>query len=68
MLTTKMYLHSSKEQSYDKGVELGLKGEALEYFMYTCYEVELDVVVDKKNGEAFITAVNNVKLPTKVKA
>lgn len=38
-METTIYLHSRKESMYERGVELGLKGEALEYFRFACYQL-----------------------------
>lgn len=59
MLTTTVYLHSSKEAMIDKGNQLGLIGPALEQFMYTCHEVKVDLEVDEKTGLAKITHVDD---------
>ncbi len=61
----KVYLHSSKESMYDKGVNLGLKGDALNKFMYACYEVELTLDIDRTNGEYNIVAVNGLPVNSK---
>ena len=62
MITTKMYLHSSKEGNYDDGVELGLHGKALDNFAYALYEVEFDVEIDEKTGDCRIVSVDGRKL------
>lgn len=60
-----VYLHSSKESNYETGKQAGLEGDALEYFMYACYEVKVDLDVDKKTGQAKIVAVDDCKLEAK---
>ncbi len=52
-----MYLHSSKEYSYESGEEIGLDEDALDEFMYALYEVgfELEVEMD---GSYKIVAVD----------
>jgi hypothetical protein len=57
-MLVKVYVHSSKESTYDQGVKIGLSGEALEMFKYTAYEVELLVDVNEDTGESTIVAVN----------
>ena len=64
---TNVFLHSDKETMWNKGEELGLDGKALEKFMYTGYEVKIEVEVDIKTGEAFATYIQGVKLETPVK-
>lgn len=55
------YLHGSKEQAYDKGMELGLKGEALSSFKYAFSEVQLTAEVDE-SGRAKIVEIDGVPL------
>ncbi len=57
-----IYLHGSKESNYETGQELGLKGKALEYFCYACYEVKVTVEVNEKTGAATIVAVDDKEL------
>lgn len=52
-----IYLHSNKESMLEKGEELGLTGDALNYFMYTCSEVKIELQVDRE-GHAVINKVN----------
>jgi len=68
MIKTKVYVHGTKESMYDKGVELGLTGEALDNFKYTGYEVELEIEVNKETGDSTIIAVNDVPLVKGVEA
>ncbi len=56
------YLHSNKEAMYELGKESGLKGEALEYFMYALYEVRVDLEVDEETGKATIDKVDGISL------
>jgi hypothetical protein len=53
----KVYLHSSKDEMYAIGEKIGLKGKSLENFMYACYEVEIELKVDK-DGNSEITSVD----------
>jgi hypothetical protein len=62
----KIYLHSSKEEMRDNGEELGLTEKQLEKFIYTGYEVSLDIEVDE-TGTAWATHCMGVKLEKKVK-
>lgn len=54
-----VYVHCDKETMYEKGQSLGLTGQALDKFMYACYEVKLDLEVDEKTGLARITHVDD---------
>ena len=53
-----VYLHSSKESMRDQGETAGLKGKALDNFMYACYEVKIGLEVDDK-GNARIISVDD---------
>ena len=66
IVETKLYLHSSKESMADNGDELGLKGEAMDRFIYTFYEIGFDVEVDTETGEAFATTMDGVPLKEKL--
>jgi len=44
---TSVYLHSSKDSMYEKGEELGLSQEAINKFMYCCYEIEIEMDVNE---------------------
>lgn len=61
-----VYLHSTKESMRDKGEQLGLKGPALENFMYACYEVEIELEVDEATGNAKIVAVDQRAVAPKI--
>lgn len=61
-MKTTVCLHSSKEYMYEIGSELGLSGEALDMFKFACYEVEIELEVDEKTGEATITSVDGKEL------
>lgn len=65
-LQTKFYCHSSKESNYEQGEELGLKGEALDNWRYTGYEVAFDIEISE-DGSTVATHVNGVALVTPVK-
>jgi len=58
MIKTKAYLHSTKEDMYYKGTELGLTGKALESFMYALYEVELELEIEENTGKYRIVAID----------
>lgn len=61
-MTATIYLHSTKESNRDVGQELGLTGEALNGFMYACYEVKLTLEVDEVTGDSVITHVDDRKV------
>jgi hypothetical protein len=54
-----VYLRGSKEDFYSKGEELGLKGEALENFTYSCYEVKIGLDVEEKTGFSKIVSIDD---------
>lgn len=54
-----VYLHSSKETMCDYGKEFGLEGEALDNFMYCCYEVAISLEIDTKTGKYKILKVKD---------
>jgi hypothetical protein len=54
-----IYLHSDKCSVYDKGEAAGLKGEALDKFMYAGYEEKLTYEVDANTGEYTLVKVND---------
>ena len=58
-IQTTVYLHSSKESMYEKGQELGLRGEALNLFCYCCYEVAVLIEVNTATGTYEILAVDD---------
>lgn len=53
-ITVVDYLHSSKEEMLDLGEQHGLKGAALDNFMYALYEVKLELEVDMQTGDSKI--------------
>jgi len=53
-----VYLHSSKDSMHEKGVSLGLSGDALDKFRYACYEVKIGLEVDDVTGDAVIVNVD----------
>ena len=61
------YMHESKNSGRRKGEEIGLSGEALEYFRYVGYEIKLNLEVDKDTGETWITGVEDNYLKEKVR-
>ena len=50
-----------KEDNYDKGKELGLTGQALDDFMYCCYELEVTLVIEQ-DGSTIMTHVDGTEL------
>jgi len=54
-----IYLHGSKEGNTDLGQRIGLKGEALNKFMYACYEVKVDLRVNMETGDAEIIKIDD---------
>lgn len=64
-MKTIIYLHSSKESNYEHGEKLGLKGEALNMFMYGCYEVAVEVEVNEATGETEIISVDGLAVAPK---
>jgi len=59
-MKAKTYLHSDKETMWLLGEEIGLKGDALTKFCYTLYEVEVELEVDPKTGEAEIVSFKEI--------
>lgn len=59
-----IYLHGSKEANHDQGEALGLEGEALNNFMYSCYEVKIEGDVNTATGEFAITHVDGREIIT----
>ena len=51
------YLHADKESNYEEGQEMGLTDTALDKFVYTCYELHLNLEVDPNTGEAKMVGV-----------
>ena len=51
------YLHGSKESNYEDGRELGLSDEALDNFVYTCYELAIQLKVNPMTGKSKMTGV-----------
>ena len=62
MNTTDIFVHTSKEYMWDKGMEIGLSQDQLNIFMYVGYEVRLTIEVDENTGDAVIVAVDGRKL------
>lgn len=60
----KVYLHSSKESMRETGEDADLTEAQLNRFIYALYEVEFDLLVDKK-GNVEITKVNGQELKDK---
>ncbi len=54
-----VYLHSNKEEMWDQGEKIGLKGEALRKFKFACYEVKITLNVNEDTGDASIVAVDD---------
>ena len=57
----KEYLHQDKESNIVKSEELGIDIINTD-FIYSLYEVELDMEVDIDTGESWILKVNGVDL------
>ena len=57
-----IYLHSDKDSMYEKGMKLGLSGEALSMFKYACCEVTVTIEVDPATGFASIVEVDGRKV------
>ena len=60
-LTYKAYLHNDKGSNYDKAREFGLDNdkEFMDKFVYSLYEIELDMEVDTKTGESWILGIGD---------
>jgi hypothetical protein len=56
MLKTKIYAEISRESAYEKGEQLGLKGEALRMFSFF-NEVELEIEIDDDGVVTKTTAI-----------
>lgn len=56
-----LYVHSTKEASYDAGKKAGLSGEALERFKFAGYEHKITYLVDKE-GHAFAIAIDDRRI------
>ena len=54
-----LYVHSFKENNYDLGVKLGLKNDALNFFLFACNEVKLTLDVNEETGKAVIVKVDD---------
>ena len=69
-LTYKAYLHSDKESNYDKAEEFGLDDnkEFMDNFIYSLYEVELNMEVDIETGETWFLGIEGFKLDKPVTA
>ena len=57
-----VYVHSTHDQMYYKGVELGLTGDALEMFKFACSDVRVELSVEPKTGVARIVSVDERKV------
>ena len=63
--TVDVYMHASRETVYEQGRELGLAGQALEYFAYTGYEEKITYAVNMETGESTPVALNDRELKAK---
>ncbi len=54
-IKTKIHAYVDKESAYDKGVAIGLAGEALEMFVHF-NEVELEIEIEESGIVSKITA------------
>lgn len=59
MITTDIYVHSSRDTMFDRGERLGLTGEALKLFSFVGCEVKLTIEVNEETGDAVIVAVDD---------
>ena len=57
-MRTTIFLHSSKDDNYEKADEMGLTGGAARMFAFACCEVEIELEVDMETGEAEIMLVD----------
>jgi hypothetical protein len=57
-----IYVGRDKSSNYEEGKRLGLTGEALEMFVYACYEVALGIDVDETTGKVTIISVDGRKV------
>lgn len=68
----KAYMHGDKDDAweYNETQELGFdtQSDAFGEFVYSLYEVALDMEVDTDTGEAKILGINGVKLERPVEA
>lgn len=62
IITTTYCLHSDKSDNHYRGQQLGLSEEALNEFVYTCYEVQLTLEVDTETGKSTIIEVDGRKV------
>lgn len=65
-VTTKLYLHSDKESSYDVGRRAGLSKEAANEFKYAGYEIGFDIVINE-DGSSYATHVGGIQLEARLK-
>lgn len=54
-----IYVHSSKETSYNAALQAGLTGDALDAAAYLAYEHKLSFDVDAKTGMGELVAVDD---------
>ena len=62
IVKTHIYLHSSDEYLFDKGLDMKMEEEAAENFAGTAYEVRLDLDVDLDTGKAWCTHFEGISL------
>ena len=62
MKTLDIYVHSDRDDVWNKGEELGLEDDVLQMFSHACCEVKLTVDVDLETGIATITHVDDRKV------
>lgn len=58
-LSAIIYLHANRDAVFEKGVALGLSGEALKRFSFAGYEVKVGLVVDPATGDAIISTIDD---------
>jgi len=62
------YLHINKEDNFGKAEELGLSEKALDNFIYSLGEVELNMEVNIETGETWIIGIAGTKLEEPVRS
>lgn len=60
-----MYLHGSKETCWEKGMEAGLTGEALNRFRFTGYEHKIEYEVNLETGESIAVKFDDREIAPK---
>ena len=58
MVQRTLYLHADRDSMWEQADELGLSEDAARKFSCALYEVEFDVVVDRRTGEVTVLSIN----------